>query len=1557
MIYLKEGKTPLNFAYGDEIIQEENSKYQLSFKFPTNNSMWEQLTEETFLLADDLHGEQEFIIFEIERHHSYITVYANQVATLLNNYSISEISVDRADGNRVMRALVSSIIREHPFTFYSNIATMHSLNLKNVSVATALFKDKHSIIGQWGGDLVRDKYDIRLLHNGGSNNESLFMYKKNLKSYKQKKSLKDLRTRIHFTKTINGKGENEPDTVLSVTVDSPLINKYNNIYEGNLEVNDQDVVDEKTLLAYAQQYYKTTLCDVIEDSIEIDVIGKPDAPVKIFDTVTIFHEKFNFDMKKKITKYTYSPMGKRLKTIGFGKVQSSLGSALSSMVDDKVEEIVEARLDPFKIQKNLAGFLKKDRESLETKIRDLEEVSKGNLEVKKALFEADTAVPEIVKTKILDAVEADIGRLKTIITEAELIQAIQAHLDFASIKSAIIDKAFIKEIISDETFRQEFEQGEVTTQNIFTKLKDSIQSNIRKDFITKDETKKLVNDLTINADGIRQITQEEALRVFKDKKVELKGQDGKSSYIHTKYSNSSNGNPMTDSANSDYIGIYTGTSSTPPTDYRQYQWTRVKGDSNYIHRKYSNNANGTPMSDDSNLTYIGIYTGTSVTPPTNASEYSWTKVKGEDGKDGVSVNRNFLPNSNFERGLEKWEAVNLNSSRGLNYNFDHAIINNYGGGIHLYSSNVTHEYAGLSSDPFPFIAKNGDKVTVSFDLAGDKTDVGNLRVALHYVKNHKLINQEWQGFDIKQAELYPRDSRKYKRIERTFTVNGDVDKLRLMIFPKKDDSINVYINNIKVEQGSQATSWSPAYEDLQGHSLTANVRFEGTYINNVTNNIKTYVDVYYDGQKVDSGYEVKIKHKGAGQTNWTDFASKSVNNGLVNFAIPNGEKDGTPLDVIALVTYKGLSTTANERMDNMPDVVEIKEVVKKYKTFDSTLEQFNSTIGEVKNQLVNGGRNLILNSGKLESFRKGGTGWSFSIQNGVLIAQKTGDTDNNGFHVGFNDFLKDSLQNEQLTWSIDLKADRNISLSSIGAETGGQRGGVNLTTSWQRFTHTFTNKFTRYYNFSFYNWSANSFPKGVKIYVKFPKIEQGTLATTYSPAPEDVNLVEERVESKILQTKNEINLAVEGNIKKATEPTDNLYSSTREGNSTDLYFQTKEDLNANNYYTVVFKATGANDNATGRVYDGVNVSEEKSFKISIINGLNAFLVRYPKGRSTVGGVNIDNLPIGVKLSDIKIYKGNYITYFKENLTKAEIKVLKDQIDLKVDKNGVIAAINLSGEGTKITGGAIVDELWGKTIRGSTIVGGKITGETKITLGTYGFMQPTQHGGLQINSPHNFHSKDGVGVQIIGGTGRDSNVPYGMFIYKDNDFTQGDNAVDTDSYLLTVQGYIRTKGVNNLKFQNYTDGSTSIGIWSKNVSLLFDAKDNDIFYAYAGTKYSLWSVVTANSSDFNLKKNIVKSTDKALAVINKLDFKSYDWKDNNKSHTNIGLIAQEVQNIDETLVYKNGDYLSLDTLKLTNIALKAIQELSEKNEVLERENKELKQNYEKVIDRLNKLEEK
>nr|DAY26869.1 MAG TPA: Neck appendage protein [Caudoviricetes sp.] len=348
MIYLTEGNIPLNAAYDDDIVQEDNSTYQLTFKFPTNDILWQRLREEKFLTADDLHGEQDFVIFEVEKKHGYIQVYANQVMTMLNHYVVNPMSLDRATGSTALSQFAGSITRENPFSFFSDIDERHTFNIDSKNAMEALTKDKHSIVGLWGGDLVRHGYQVRLLKNGGSENESLFMYKKNLSSYEHKTSTKSLRTRITFITTIRGEGENPVDKHYKVVVDSPLINKYSQIYEDVVEVNDQDVKDEASLREYGKQYFRTTLCDMLEDSIEIDVIGQSDVPVQMFDVVGVYHEYYDLDVRKKITKYTYSPMAKKLKSIGFGQFQSGLASAIGNVVSDAIKEethIFETRLN------------------------------------------------------------------------------------------------------------------------------------------------------------------------------------------------------------------------------------------------------------------------------------------------------------------------------------------------------------------------------------------------------------------------------------------------------------------------------------------------------------------------------------------------------------------------------------------------------------------------------------------------------------------------------------------------------------------------------------------------------------------------------------------------------------------------------------------------------------------------------------------------------------------------------------------------------------------------------------------------------------------------------------------------------------------------------------------------------------------------------------------------------------------------------------------------------------------------------------------------------------
>ena len=509
MIYLTNGNMPLNAAYADEIVQEDNSTYQLTFRFPTSDSLWEQLKEETFLTADDLHGEQDFVIFEVEKKHGYIQVYANQVFTLLNNYVVNPISLDRATGSTALSRFAGSITRDNPFSFFSDIEDRHTFNIGSKNAMEAFAKDKHSIIGQWGGDLVRHGYQVRLLKNGGSENESLFMYKKNLSSYQHKTSTKSLKTRITFTTTVKGEGEKAPDRTFTVTIDSPLINKYSQIYEDVIEVNDQDVKDEASLRKYGEQYYRTSLCDMMEDSLEIEVVGQSDVPVQMFDVVSIFHERYNLDVRKKITKYTYSPMAKKLKSIGFGQFQSGLANAIGNAVSDAVKGEAQQLHDDF--ERQLAIELKNADLAFNRRTEELKNEFEDGLN-------ATRTKAEEVKQELSDTIDKrfssfDNGPLQEIKRKA--IEALQ-NAGASSLLAQEAKQIGLDSVAKLESFKSQATSAQTTLSGNLDALKQTVANEINQaseyrrtttealsrmtgqmnGFATKSEVKQDINGLT-----------------------------------------------------------------------------------------------------------------------------------------------------------------------------------------------------------------------------------------------------------------------------------------------------------------------------------------------------------------------------------------------------------------------------------------------------------------------------------------------------------------------------------------------------------------------------------------------------------------------------------------------------------------------------------------------------------------------------------------------------------------------------------------------------------------------------------------------------------------------------------------------------------------------------------------------------------------------------------------------------------------------------------------------------------------------------------------------------
>lgn len=132
----------------------------------------------------------------------------------------------------------------------------------------------------------------------------------------------------------------------------------------------------------------------------------------------------------------------------------------------------------------------------------------------------------------------------------------------------------------------------------------------------------------------------------KDGKTPVKGVDyfdGVSSYVWIRYATDAKGTGMTaiPSTTTSYIGTATTTTAVAPTNASAYVWAKyigekgAKGDGGYIHIAYANSADGKTGFDTTigtGKSYIGQYTDNIEDDSTNPSKYTWSLIKGADGK-------------------------------------------------------------------------------------------------------------------------------------------------------------------------------------------------------------------------------------------------------------------------------------------------------------------------------------------------------------------------------------------------------------------------------------------------------------------------------------------------------------------------------------------------------------------------------------------------------------------------------------------------------------------------------------------------------------------------------------------------------------------------------------------------------------------------------------------------------------------------------------------------------------------------------------------------------------
>ncbi|MCL4901465.1 phage tail spike protein [Streptococcus suis] len=349
MLYLldKDVKTvkwngiPLHEASSAIVKEETNGDFYITVRYPITDSSIYQLIKEDMLIKapTPVLGPQLFRIKKPVENDDSLDITAFHITDDVMKRSINPVSVVGQSCAMALSQMVQNAKTDlGNFSFTSDIMDSRTFNTTETGTLYSVLLDgKHSIVGTWEGELVRDNFALTIKRSRGADRGVVITTHKNLKSYQRTKNSQSMVTRIHAKSTFKAEGAEE-ETTITVTVDSPLISNYPYINEKDYENNNAKTVDE--LRKWAEAKFKNEGIDKISDAIEIEAYELDGQVIHLGDTVNIKSRKHDVDLYKKAIAYEYNALTEKYISITFDDKPGVGGSGVSSGVSNAADVIL-----------------------------------------------------------------------------------------------------------------------------------------------------------------------------------------------------------------------------------------------------------------------------------------------------------------------------------------------------------------------------------------------------------------------------------------------------------------------------------------------------------------------------------------------------------------------------------------------------------------------------------------------------------------------------------------------------------------------------------------------------------------------------------------------------------------------------------------------------------------------------------------------------------------------------------------------------------------------------------------------------------------------------------------------------------------------------------------------------------------------------------------------------------------------------------------------------------------------------------------------------------------
>ena len=482
---------PLHEATKAEVEEVINVSYTLKVDYPiTDTEIYKKFQEDMLIIAPTpITGRQLFRIKEISEQDDTVNLTCQHITEDIFKRSVRPIKVSNSTCQIALNAMISAVKTPlGKFSFTSNIMDNRTFSTtEDETLYKILMDGKHSIVGAWEGEMIRDNFLIDIPKSRGIDRGVVITTHQNLKQYERNKSSSSIITRLHLKSTFKPEGAEE-DTVLKVTVDSPLIGNYPYINEAEYENND--LTTEEELRKWGEAKFKNGDIDKSTDQIKVEAYELDGQTVHLGDTVTIMSLKHDVMLKKKAVGYVFDALSEEYISLTFddkaGHGGGMSGSNGISVVASEILDTVQKTQEDDEYYKKLKVLVDNANRAFEDKAGALEKEITDGIEQAKAQAEV---VKEEISAQVTEKIAAANQANKN-----EIVEEFKAQYNGIEVEMQGLKATTDRLKTSDADIQKMVDDFKAQTQSQFVGIKGA-QSRFEQ------TTEKAISDLTNVANG------------------------------------------------------------------------------------------------------------------------------------------------------------------------------------------------------------------------------------------------------------------------------------------------------------------------------------------------------------------------------------------------------------------------------------------------------------------------------------------------------------------------------------------------------------------------------------------------------------------------------------------------------------------------------------------------------------------------------------------------------------------------------------------------------------------------------------------------------------------------------------------------------------------------------------------------------------------------------------------------------------------------------------------------------------------------------------------------